>query len=117
MNLLERWNRLLGGMLIALAVIGVIGTISWGCSRTTSRPEEPRTAGTAIHDGITTASVKLALAFEPGVAATTITVHTDRGVVTLQGEVRSEAERQLAEKVAEDVGNVTRVVNELRVNS
>jgi len=36
--------------------------------------------------------------------------------VTLRGEVRSEAERQLAAKVAEDAAHVREVVNELRVN-
>jgi len=59
--------------------------------------------------------VKIALVFEPGVAATEINVDTDRGVVTLRGEVGTEAERQLAVRVAEDVTNVREVVNELKV--
>jgi hyperosmotically inducible periplasmic protein len=112
MNRFVRWNRLPGCLLVALAIIGMI---SWGCSHTASPTEEPRTAGSAIRDAAITASVKIALAFEPGVAATEINVDTDGGVVTLRGEVGTEAERQLAVKVAEDVGNVTEVVNELTV--
>jgi len=49
------------------------------------------------------------------VAATEINVDTDRGVVTLRGEVGTEAERQIAVKVAEDVTHVREVVNELKV--
>jgi len=112
MNLVMRWNRILVGLLAMFAVVGII---SWGCSRTPSQPEHPRTAGSAIHDAAITASVKISLAFEPGVAATEINVDTDGGVVTLRGEVGTEAERQLAVKVAEDAANVKEVVNELTV--
>ena len=100
----ERRNRLLHCWLIALALIGIL---SWGCSHAN--------AGSAIRDASITASVKIALVFEPGVAATEINVDTHRGVVTLRGEVGTEAERQLAVKVAEDVTNVREVVNELKV--
>ena len=68
-----------------------------------------------IDDATITASVKLALAFKPGVSAIGINVDTHRGVVTLRGEVGTEAERQLAAMVAEDCSNVRQVVNELRV--
>jgi len=112
MNLLARWNRLLGSPLVAVAIVAMISS---GCSQTASPAGESRTAGSAIRDAAITASVKIALAFEPGVAATEINVDTDGGVVTLRGEVGTEAERQLAVKVAEDVGNVTEVVNELKV--
>jgi hyperosmotically inducible periplasmic protein len=44
-----------------------------------------------------------------------VNVDTNRGTLTLHGEVRTEAERQLAGKVAEDVSGVKNVVNELHV--
>jgi hyperosmotically inducible periplasmic protein len=112
MNLVMRWNRILVGLLAMFAVVGII---SWGCSHTPSQSGELRTSGGALHDAAITASVKLSLAFAPGVAATGINVDTDGGVVTLRGEVGTEAERQLAAKVAEDAANVRQVVNELTV--
>ena len=69
----------------------------------------------SVHDASLTASVKLALAFERGVKATRISVHTDRGTVTLAGQIDSEAERQLAERVARDTEGVKDVVNHLQV--
>ena len=107
-------NRNLSAFLVAL---GVVGMISLGCSREASQvqAEESRTVPGAISDAATTASVKIALAFERGVRATDINVDTDRGTVTLNGEVGSEAERQLATKVAEDVEGVKEVVNRIHL--
>ena len=100
---------------IFLAMLMVIGVISWGCSQEASQPEDRRTFTAVIRDTSTTASVKLSLAFERGVKATDINVDTDRGTVTLNGEVGSEAERQLAVKVSEDVSGVRKVVNRIHV--
>jgi len=104
-------NGRLRGLFAAVAMTGML---AWGCAGKQSN-ETSRTAGDAIQDATITASVKIALALKPGVAATEINVDTDRCVVTLRGEVGTEAERQLAAKVAEDIENVTDVVNELRV--
>jgi len=93
----------------------VIVGISWGCSHQAPQIEDRRTFTTVIRDASTTASVKLSLAFERGVKATDINVDTDRGTVTLNGEVGAEAERQLAEKVSEDVSGVRKVVNRIQV--
>jgi len=108
----SRWNRLLFS---ALAAPVLIVSLSTGCSRASSEKEQPRTVGQTLRDAGITASVKMSLAFEPGVSAIGINVDTDRGVVTLRGEVRNESERQLATKVAEDAAHVKEVVNELRV--
>jgi len=72
-------------------------------------------ASISLDDAATTISVKLALAIEPGVSAQAVNVRTDHGAVTLMGEVGSEAERQLAAKIAEDVRGVKLVRNEIRV--
>jgi len=96
---------------ICFAMLMVIGLVSWGCSHPASQSEDRRTLSTVIRDASITASVKLSLAFERGVKATDINVDTDRGAVTLNGEVGSEAERQLAVKVSEDVSGVRKVVN------
>ncbi len=79
-------------------------------------PEESdKTFGEAVHDATLTASVKMSLAFERGVKASHITVHTDHGTVTLTGEVDSEAERQLAARLARDTEGVKDVVNRIEV--
>jgi osmotically-inducible protein OsmY len=75
----------------------------------------PRSAGEVISDALITAEVKTALAVEPGVKASEINVDTDRGTVTLHGQVGSQAERQLAVKVAEDVGGVKAIINQIAV--
>ena len=68
-----------------------------------------------LDDAATTLAVKMALAIEPGVSSEDVNVRTEQGAVTLMGEVRSEAERQLAAKIAEDVRGVKQVRNEIRV--
>ena len=105
-------NHYLGRLFVVLPITAMLAL---GCARTAQPSETPRTAGDAINDATITASVKIALAFKPGVAATDINVDTDRGVVTLRGEVGTEAERQLAVMVARDVDSVTEVVNDIRV--
>jgi osmotically-inducible protein OsmY len=106
-------NRRLGYLFVTLAITGMLAL---GCTQTAQpAAEDTRTAGDAIQDATITASVKIALAFKPGVAATDINVDTDRRVVTLRGEVGTEAERQLAVMVARDIESVTEVVNELTV--
>ena len=86
-----------------------------GCARSSRQTEEPRGLGDAIDDATITVSVKMALAFKLGVSAMRIDVDTYRGVVTLKGKVGTEAERQIAFMVTEDVEDVRQVVNRLRV--
>ena len=105
-------NRLASALVAVLAVIAVISS---GCARSDTQAGESRTAREAIRDASITAAVKLSLAFERGVRATDINVDTDRGTVTLEGEVGTEAERHLAVKVAEDVEGVKEVVNRIYV--
>lgn len=105
-------NRRLRVLFTALALTGML---AWGCAGSSQSDENSRTAGDAIQDAAITASVKIALAVKPGVAATEINVDTDRCVVTLRGEVGTEAERQLAVMVARDIENVSDVVSELTI--
>ena len=100
---------------VFLAILAFIGIISLDCSHEAPQPDQTRTVRDAVSDATVTASVKVALAFERGVKAMVINVDTDRGTVTLNGEVSSEAERQLATKVAEDVEGVKEIVNRIHV--
>jgi osmotically-inducible protein OsmY len=100
---------------VLFAGLSVVGIFVGGCSNASSESESHRTATDVISDATTTAAVKVALAFEPGVKATEINVDTERGTVTLHGQVGTVAERQLATRVAEDVSGVDEVVNEIDV--
>jgi len=62
-----------------------------------------------IDDTAITTKVKTGLLADPMTSAFAISVETDRGVVSLTGIVNSEAERQRAIQVAQEVGGVKRV--------
>lgn len=66
-------------------------------------------AGDAVSDGWITAKVKSTLLFSSGVSGTAINVDTRDGVVTLAGDVESEAEKELAVRLAKDIRGVARV--------
>ncbi len=106
----QRTSALLSALVLGAMILS-------GCSSGSAQTGDERTFTVALRDAGTTAHVKLALAFERGVKATEINVDTDRGVVTLHGEVGTEAERQLAVKVAEDVHGVRKVVDRIHVRN
>jgi hyperosmotically inducible protein len=68
-------------------------------------------------DAWITMKVKTALMFHRNVSATGTTVYTDNGVVTLQGEASSAAQKELTTEYAEDVGNVKAVKNDMTIAS
>jgi osmotically-inducible protein OsmY len=108
-------NRRLCCLVVGTSVVALI---SLGCGRGTTESgdkEDKTTASVEIHDAAITAEVKMALAVKRGVSATEINVDTDQGVVTLRGQVESQAERQLAVMVAKDVHGVKDVVNDITV--
>ncbi len=59
--------------------------------------------------------VKSALLFHRNVSATGTTVYVKDGVVTLQGEASSMAEKELTTEYAKDVDNVKDVVNDMTI--
>ena len=73
-----------------------------------STPER-RSTGEVIDDAAITTKVKADLLADPMVSGFAISVETDRGVVSLTGIVNSEAERQRAVQIAQDVGGVKQV--------
>jgi hyperosmotically inducible periplasmic protein len=68
-----------------------------------------------LDDATVTAKVKTRLAADPEVSALRIDVDTVAGVVTLQGQVTSEAERAEAEKLARGAEGVRDVRNLITV--
>lgn len=59
--------------------------------------------------------VKTRLLFESEVSGTAIDVDAENGVVTLQGEVDSAAEKDLAVAIAKNTNDVSRVIDKLQV--
>jgi len=68
-----------------------------------------------IDDASITAQVKTALLFHRGTHILATKVDTRNGVVTLRGETRNAAERDLAIRLAEDVDGVKLVTSHLSV--
>jgi hyperosmotically inducible protein len=66
-------------------------------------------------DGWITMKVKTALLFHRNVSATGTSVYTKDGIVTLQGEASSIAEKELTTEYAKDVDNVKSVNNEMTI--
>jgi osmotically-inducible protein OsmY len=73
------------------------------------RRDGDRTAGEAVSDTWITSKVKFTLMFSRGVHGRDISVETHDGVVKLDGEVRSVAERTMAIDLARGIHGVTRV--------
>ncbi len=74
-----------------------------------------RTLGDKIDDSSITAEIKMSLAYHRSTSALRTSVKTINGVVTLTGKVKTEIERDLATKYAEDVDGVEQVKNLMTV--
>lgn len=74
-----------------------------------------KTVGEAIDDTTITTRVKTAMLNDENVGGLRIDVDTFKGVVTLSGRVKSEAERQNAVRVARGVSGVVEVKDALQV--
>ncbi|MBZ9613132.1 BON domain-containing protein [Rheinheimera maricola] len=71
--------------------------------------------GSALKDAKIATVVKTRLLFESEVSGTSIDVDAKNGVVTLQGEVESDAEKDLAVAIAKNTDDVSRVIDKLQV--
>jgi osmotically-inducible protein OsmY len=81
-----------------------------GCQAMTGR-----TAGQNLDDTNITAAVKAKLAQDKLSTLTRIDVDTTGGVVALNGTVESAEQRARAQRLAQEVGGVKRVINNLQV--
>lgn len=69
----------------------------------------------AIEDGRLTTKIKAKMALDDSVKALDLNVDTKAGVVTVIGEVRSQAERQRALALARETDGVSQVIDQLRI--
>ena len=87
-----------------LAVVFAVATVSCG-----------KTVGEAIDDTTITTRVKTSMLNDPAVGGMRIDVDTFKGVVTLSGRVKSEAERDQAVALARNVSGVSEVKDAMQV--
>jgi hyperosmotically inducible periplasmic protein len=80
-------------------------------AKTDNRKED----NSALKDAKIATVVKTRLLFESEVSGTSIDVDAKNGVVTLQGEVDSDAEKDLAIAIAKNTDDVTKVIDKLEV--
>lgn len=91
-----------------VTVLFAVGATLQGCATST-------VASPSVSDGEIAERVQNELALAPKVRQYQIEVDTLDGVVTLQGFVSSEEERQIAQQVASGVAGVRRVNNDIEL--
>lgn len=77
--------------------------------------EKLETVADSIDDASITALVKMTLLYHHSTSALNTTVSTTNGVVTLGGDAKNGAERDLATKLVDDVHGVKQVINNIAV--
>ena len=85
---------------------------SSGCTSTTGQ-----TAGQYVDDSTITASVKTKLAADKLASLTRVGVDTTNQVVSLNGTVETQEQKQRAEELARQVGGVKGVKNNLQIQA
>jgi hyperosmotically inducible periplasmic protein len=96
-------------------LVGILGAglmILTACESMTGK-----TTGQTIDDATVTASVQGKLTADKLSNFSRINVDTDRSIVTLNGVVRSVEEKSRAEELARQVAGVTKVNNNLQIQS
>lgn len=86
-------------------------------SRADAKSDEERGIGRAVDDGVITGKVKTALIADAEIKGLMIDVDTNRGVVTLSGQVETTAQLDKVMKIAGQTEGVNAVNNQLSVKS
>lgn len=77
--------------------------------------KKKQTVGSKIDDASITAQVKMTLLYHRSTSGINTSVTTKKGVVTLTGKAKSEAEKDLAAKFANDVNGVKAINNKMTI--
>jgi osmotically-inducible protein OsmY len=86
-----------------------------GTNGGTNGDHKAERVGEALDDGSITVAVKAKLVADPDVSGLKIDVDTDHGVVTLSGQLKSEAQRDEAVRLARETDGVKDVKDKLTV--
>jgi hyperosmotically inducible protein len=70
-----------------------------------------------LSDPVITAKIKASLLTDPGMTGADVSVNTDRGVVNLTGNVKSQEQAAIASSHAQRQDGVMRIDNHLAVNT
>ena len=97
----------IGMWLLAAALAGTATLPAIGCGKT---------VGETVDDATITTRVKTALLNDPDVGGLKIDVDTFKGVVTLSGAVKTQAEQQKAIAIARRMDGVRDVKSTLQIN-
>jgi hyperosmotically inducible protein len=97
---------------LIVGILGVSLMILTACQSMTGK-----TTGQTIDDATVTASVQAKLTGDKLSNFSRINVDTDRSVVSLNGVVRTVEEKSRAEELARQVAGVTKVNNNLQIQS
>lgn len=95
-----------------LLLVGILGIFLTACQSMTGK-----TAGQTVDDATISTSVQGRLTGDKASNYTRIDVDTERGVVTLNGVVQTPEEKARAEYLARKVEGVTKVNNNLQIQS
>ncbi len=98
-------------------VIGTSGEAAARQAGATARDKTEKAADAtlrALEDGRLTTKIKAKMALDDSVKAFDLNVDTKDSVVTVKGEVRSDAERQRALALARETAGVARVIDQLK---
>ena len=101
---------------LILIVLVVGGVLIYQRDAATSIGDTLRSVKETSQDAATTSKVKTALLLSKHVSAFDVNATTNRGEVTLTGEVPSEETRRLAAAITQDTSGVSAVHNNLTVN-
>ena len=101
---------------IILIVVVVSGVLIYRGESAMSLGDTLRSVKEGSQDAATTSKVKAALMLSKHVSAFDVNATTNRGVVTLTGEVPTQDTRMLAEAIAQDTSGVTAVQNKLAID-
>jgi len=104
------------GIAIVLIVLIVGGVLIYKRDAARSLGDTLRSVKETSQDAATTSKVKTALLLSKHVSAFDVKASTNRGEVTLTGEVPAEETRRLAGAITQDTSGVTAVHNNLTVN-
>lgn len=97
---------------ISQSLIAVFMVLALAACAGTSKQEG---TGEYFDDSVITTKVKAALLKDPVVSGLAVNVETFKGTVQLSGFVKTAAERDLAVKLAREVGGVKSVKNDILI--
>jgi hypothetical protein len=110
--LLAFWTKevLMRTLITALSALLLVSVLVSGC-----QSAKGKTVGQNVDDTKITTEVKAKLVADRMKNLTSVHVNTEQGVVSLTGNVETNAQKADAERIARDVTGVQRVVNNLAV--